>query len=119
MSNLTKIVPSLLSRDLVATARFYEGLGFCVAGGSAERGWIELKRDAAVLQFYAEPPVGTPDQPVLSGTIYVHLDGVDALAAEWAGRVAFEWGPETMEYGMREFAIRDPSGYLLAFAAPA
>jgi len=119
MSSLTKIVPSLLSRDLVVTARFYEGLGFSIVGGSAECGWIELKRDAAVLQFYADPPVGTPDQPILSGTIYIHLDGVDALAAEWAGRIAFEWGPETMEYGMREFAIRDPNGYLFAFAAPA
>ncbi len=26
-----------------------------------------------------------------------------------------EWGPEEMPYGMLEFAIRDPNGYLLSF----
>lgn len=119
MTELSKVIPSLLSRDLAATARFYEGLGFCIAGGSAENGWIEVQRDAAVLQFYADPPIGTPDAPIMSGTIYFYVDSVDALAAEWSGRVAFVWGPETMDYGMREFAVRDPDGYLLAFAAPA
>lgn len=114
-----KLVPSLLSRDLAATAHFYEALGFCVAGGSVSSGWVELRRAAVVLQFYAEPPVGTPDAPIMSGTLYIHMDSIDALAAEWKQRVAFEWGPEVMDYGMREFAIRDPSGYLLAFAAPA
>ena len=29
-----------------------------------------------------------------------------------------EWGPEQMPYGMVEFAIKDPSGYLLSFGQP-
>jgi hypothetical protein len=31
----------------------------------------------------------------------------------------FAWGPEVMEYGMREFGVRDPNGYFLAFTEPA
>lgn len=113
-----RIVPSLLARDLAETVRFYEALGFVRCGEGVDTSWIELRRDELVLQFYADPPAGTPNAPIMSGTIYVHADGVDALAEEWRDRLSFEWGPETMDYGMREFAFRDPNGYLIAFAAP-
>lgn len=113
-----KVVLSLFTPDLAATARFYEALGFVLCGEGVDTGWIELRRGELVLQFYADAPLGTPDTPIMSGTIYVHADGVDALAEEWRDRLKFEWGPETMEYGMREFAFRDPNGYLIAFAAP-
>lgn len=114
-----RVVPSLLSRNLESTEHFYTALGFVRTGGSSLSGWVELRRDTFVLQFYAEPPVGTPTTPIMSGTVYCHLESINELASEWAGRVSFEWGPETMDYGMREFAIRDPDGYLIAFAAPA
>jgi hypothetical protein len=78
-----------------------------------------VRRDNATLQFYASPPIGTPEHPIMSGTIYLHCDSIDELVAAWSGQVPFEWGPEAMEYGLREFAVRDPDGYLLAFAAPA
>ncbi len=32
--------------------------------------------------------------------------------------VSPEWGPEEMPYGMHEFAIKDPNGYLLSFGQP-
>lgn len=113
-----RITPSLLARDLEATMRFYEGLGFSVSGGGVDVRWIELARDGAVLQFFADPPVGTSVEPVMSGTIYFYPESVVALAAEWA-HLKFEWGPEVMDYGMREFGIRDPNGYFLAFTEPA
>jgi hypothetical protein len=33
-------------------------------------------------------------------------------------RVAAEWGPEQMSYGLTEFAIKDPDGYFLSFGEP-
>ena len=39
-----------------------------------------------------------------------------ALHARVAGSVAIEWGPEVYHYGCREFAIKDPNGYVLAFS---
>jgi hypothetical protein len=37
------------------------------------------------------------------------------LRASIQDRCTAEWGPEEMPYGMLEFAIRDPDGYLLSF----
>jgi uncharacterized glyoxalase superfamily protein PhnB len=116
---MSKVLLSLLSLDLDATRAFYERLGFCLSAGATHSGWIELSRNAAVIQFYQDPPIGTPAAPSMSGTIYVQVDEVDTLAAALAESSVFEWGPETMDYGMREFAMRDPNGYLLAFTSPA
>jgi hypothetical protein len=54
---------------------------------------------------------------VCSGTFYIFPENVTALADELQGKVEFAWGPEVMDYGMREFAIKDPNGYFIAFAA--
>ncbi|MGH6951888.1 MAG: VOC family protein [Vitreimonas sp.] len=113
---------SLLAHDLAETERFYASLGFVLCGEGVETGWIEVRLDDLALQFYADPPVGTPKAPIMSGTIYVHtetIETIETLASRWKDRVAFEWGPETMDYGMRELAFCDPNGYLIAFAAPA
>ena len=58
-------------------------------------------------------------EPALAGAIYCYPDDVDALAEEYKGKVDFEFGPQTMIYGMREFGVRDPNGYLLIFGAEA
>ena len=118
----TRLVPALLVRDLARTLEFYARLGF-VRSGSHPEGeaptWAEVRRDGVVLQFHTDAPVGTPPEPVCSGTFYVYPESVEALAAELRGVVEFAWGPEVMDYGMREFAVRDPDGYLLAFGEPA
>jgi hypothetical protein len=48
--------------------------------------------------------------------LYVFPQNVDTLAKELRGKVPFLWGPEETEFGVFEFAIRDPDGYVLAFA---
>ena len=60
---------------------------------------------------------------------FIHQEGTAAFAAQcepwealtrvvvWSEQSA-EWGPEDMSYGMREFAIKDPDGYLLSFGQP-
>lgn len=115
-------MPSLLVGDLDATLEFYRRLGFRVSGVDPDRAapsWAEVTRDGVVIQFYTDPPVGTPTAPTMSGTLYLETDDVAALAAELGNSVAFAWGPEIMDYGMHEFGIRDPDGYLIAFTQPA
>ena len=114
MSN--RIVPALLTRDMKTTLQFYTALGFQVAGGDD---WAEVGRNGVALQFHSTPPVGTPEQPMMSGTLYFYIGDVDALATEFAGKATFEWGPEVMPYGVKEFGLRDPNGYYLAFAEEA
>jgi hypothetical protein len=107
-----KLVLSLLARNLTETRSFYETIGFRHCGGDDAAGWIELSFGGAVLQFYRDPPIGTLPAPSLSGTIYVHVEDIDALSGSISKHVPLEWGPETMDYGMREVAVRDPNGYL-------
>ncbi len=117
-----KPVPSLLARDLEVTLAFYERLGFARTGVFPDDGpptWGEVTRDGISLQFYSDPPHGTPTEPICSGTLYVNANDVLALAEELRGYAPFAWGPEVMDYGMREFAVKDPNGYFLAFTEPA
>lgn len=119
----SRIVLALLVRDMAETLAFYRRLGFLVTGAhpcDESPTWSEVQRDGITLQFHTEPPCGSPHQsPVCSGTFYFYPDDVESLAAEWRELVEFEWGPEVMEYGMREFGIQDPNGYYLAFTEPA
>jgi uncharacterized glyoxalase superfamily protein PhnB len=56
------------------------------------------------------------DPPAFTGTIYFRVAGVDAIYAKVKDRAEIVWPLEEQEYGTREFGIRDPDGYLLAFA---
>jgi uncharacterized glyoxalase superfamily protein PhnB len=48
--------------------------------------------------------------------IYVYADDVEALHAELAERGAtLLHEPTDQAYGLREFRVRDPHGYILAF----
>ncbi len=117
-----RIVPALLVRDMGQTLSFYRKLGFEVTGchpDAAAAEWAEVRRDSVVLQFHTDPPIGTPREPVCSGTFYIYPESVAALAGELRDKVEFAWGPEVMDYGMHEFGIRDPNGYYLAFTEPA
>lgn len=118
----SRLVPALLTKDMAATLGFFERLGFRLTGCDTDRAtatWAEVQRDDVVFQFHTEPPHGTPTEPVCSGTFYVSPARVSELAEEYqAAGIPFAWGPEVMEYGMNEFAIRDPNGYFIAFSEP-
>ncbi len=96
MSELKRIVPSLLVRDMAETLSFYRKLGFVVSGhnGNGASGWAEVHRGAVAIQFYTDPPHGTPTEPVCSGTFYVFSSDIDVLAEEFRGNVEFAWGLE-------------------------
>ncbi len=118
-----RIVPSLLVSDMRRTLEFYvEKLGFTQTGYfpiESDPEWTELRRDEVAIHFHTEAPHSTRNIPSCSGTLYFYPESVEALAAEWQGKVPFVWGPEVTDYGMREFGLRDPNGYYLAFTEPA
>jgi catechol 2,3-dioxygenase-like lactoylglutathione lyase family enzyme len=117
-----RILPCLLVTDMRRTLDFYiEVLGFTQTGYypiESDPIRTEVRRDGVALLFYTESNRGLGDKPAQSGLLYVFPQSVDALAREFRGKVPFLWGPEETESGVREFAIRDPSGYVLAFAEP-
>ena len=112
------VIPCLRAADMAETIDFYERLGFHVAGRFHQDGeiaWCEVARDSARIHFHAFDHPEMPAVPVMSGVLYFRPDDVLALAAEWKDKVLFYWGPEIMQYGWREFAFRDPNGYIIAF----
>jgi catechol 2,3-dioxygenase-like lactoylglutathione lyase family enzyme len=116
------IVPSLLTTDLEQTLQFYGRLGFDVSGRNADGGdatWAEVCWADVRLQFYTDPPPGTPTQPGCSGTLYVGpVDVLERAAVIRRAGIPPAWGPELMDYGMREVAVQDPNGYFVAFTEP-
>lgn len=117
-----RLVPALLVRDMGETLDFYRKLGFRLTGCHPDEShptWAEVQRDLVTLQFHTDPPSGTPPTPVCSGTFYLFPASVMDLAEELRGKVELAWGPEVMDYGMREFAVQDPNGYYVAFTEPA
>lgn len=116
-----RLVPALLVKDMAETLAFHGKLGFAVTGCHPDQlraAWADVTRDGVVLQFHSEPSCQTPPAPVCSGTIHFHPGSVGAMADKLRGKIEFTWGPEVMDYGLRELAVQDPSGYHLAFTEP-
>jgi catechol 2,3-dioxygenase-like lactoylglutathione lyase family enzyme len=117
------IIPSLFAPDLPTSIAFYtDVLGFQKTGAyPPDSGpvWVEMTLPGGDvptrLWLFSGPMKGRPS-PAMSGTIYVLVDDVDALAKRLAGKADFLWGPQDMDYGLREFGVEDPNGYILAFA---
>ena len=117
---LTGVTPRLPVTDLGRTIAFYTRLlGFQVSVRWPERTptFAILDRDAVSLGFF------TPDAhrgQVTIGTVDLYLGADDVLGLHTAikDQVPVEWGPEVYFYGRREFAVRDPDGYLLIFTEP-
>jgi len=108
------LTPMLHTASIDTTRSWYESmLGFrCVA---QEAGWCRLVRDNVAIMFMENDHLGPPHA---TATQYIYVDDVMALFDTLAGRCAVAWGPEKMPYGMLEFAIKDPNGYLLSFGQP-
>jgi catechol 2,3-dioxygenase-like lactoylglutathione lyase family enzyme len=115
----TSAVPILPSRDLGETLAFYERLGFERRGADySVWNYLIIGRGGAELHFYGQPDV---DPLTTSSGCYLRVDDADALHAEWdAVGVPTDpsngsrlMPPVTTDYGMREFALVDPSGNLV------
>jgi uncharacterized glyoxalase superfamily protein PhnB len=126
MPHFKKLTPNLVVADVSRSLAFYvDVLGFTRAMtvpdeapfvfASVSAGPIEIffnDRAAAVAEYpvFADRPIGA------SATLFVEVEGIDALHARLDGAVAIVMPLVTQWYGLREFAIADPDGYLITFA---
>jgi hypothetical protein len=78
--------------------------------------FVILDRDDVSVQFYVPESCA----PSVGGEAVLNFEVDDALAVHRLveGRLNVEWGPEVYWYGRREFAVRDPNGYLVIFSEP-
>jgi catechol 2,3-dioxygenase-like lactoylglutathione lyase family enzyme len=117
-------VPILPSRDLLETLAFYERLGFENRGAPPEEwDYLIIGRGGIVLHFIAAPDT---DPLTTSSTCFVFVSDADALHHEWhqigvpydATTGSRLVAPVDTDYGMREFAVVDPSGNLIRVGSP-
>jgi len=115
-----RVLPCLFVSDMRRSLDFYlDVLGFTQTGYypiESEPIRTEVRRDDVALILYTEPRRGGDLPPAFTGALYMFPKGIETLADELRGHVPFAWGPEDTDFGIREFAIRDPDGYTLVFA---
>jgi uncharacterized glyoxalase superfamily protein PhnB len=114
-----RLTPMLRTPDLPGTLAFYRDvLGFGLASGALEQGWLALRRDGAELMLSGMNDHEGDTVPGFTGSLYLEVADVDALWDAVRDRARICYTPETFAYGMREFAVYDNNGYLLQFGTP-
>ncbi len=118
MTRILSIMPVLRVADLQRSIDWYVGVLRFHAGdrltndGGGENCFLQAGDVELLLSTGSH--LGGP--PSFTGTLYFRVVGVDALYEKVRGRPEIVWPLERMEYGTREFGIRDPDGYTLGFA---
>ena len=124
-SQLHFLSPILWTKDLEATASFYESvLGF--KKKTQLPNFVALKRDHVEIMFVlpTQEPEDCKDpnnkeeffpKPAMTGTIYIFTEKVDDLWEALKDKVKVTCSIGDREYLMRDFAILDNNGYELVF----
>jgi uncharacterized glyoxalase superfamily protein PhnB len=114
---LNRVVPMLWVENIEQTVAFYRDvLGFDCAGQL--EGWACLANHEVELMI-SLPNQHEPFEKLgFTGSLYFQPDDVDLLWDDLKGKVPVVYPIENFTYGMREFAIRDNSGYILQFGKP-
>ena len=121
---LKRAVPNMVVSDVERSHKFYRDmLEFeTVQTVPPDKGpfvFVDVKRGGVELFLNARPPEGPMSkvQPGGGISLYIEVQEVEELAKKIEGRGSKLAIPlHTEFYGMREFAINDPDGYLLIFA---
>jgi uncharacterized glyoxalase superfamily protein PhnB len=111
---LLNVTPMLTVTSIDDAVRFYRDiLEFKCLGRMNQ--WACLGKDGVDVMF-ALPNAHLPfEKSLLTGSLYLYTDDVDQWWEKLKDRCVVEYPIENFSYGMREFAIRDNSGYLLQF----
>ncbi len=112
---LTALTPMIWVENLEESINFYKDiLGFEI-DGSSDNNWVKIKKDVVKLML-ALPNANIPfDKPIFTGSIYLYTKNVDEIWEKLKDKTEVVYPLEITEYGMKEFAIYDNSGYLLQF----
>ena len=126
MPQFKKLTPNLVVDSVERSVAFYvDTLGFergmtvpdapplvfaSVTSGSVEVFFNDAATAVKELPIFTGKPIGA------TGTLFIEVDGVDALHDRLKPTVKIVMPIVTQFYGMREFAFEDPDGYVITFA---
>jgi lactoylglutathione lyase len=125
-SSFKKLTPNLLVANVERSLAFYvDVLGFergmtvpdqsPFVFASLTSGPVELFINDAATAI-AEYPAFAGRPLGATGTMYIEVEGVDALHDRLKPAVKVVMPLVTQFYGAREFAVEDPDGYVITFA---
>ncbi len=118
MMRFKHFVPVLFVRDMREAVDYYTG-HFCFAvcwRGPADGGGENCMLGLGDVHLMFTTGTHLGDRPQFSGTLYLDMEGVDVLYEKVKDRVSILWPLEVMDYGQKEFGVRDCNGYNLAFS---
>jgi catechol 2,3-dioxygenase-like lactoylglutathione lyase family enzyme len=123
---LTKLTPNLVVSDVERSAGFYRDvLGFTVETTvpAAAPYVFAIVRSGPVEIFLNAPEPANAEYPALRGrplggsfTMYIEVVGIERAHEELKDLVPVVMPLESKWYGVTEFAITDPDGYIITFA---
>ena len=104
----------LYTDDIKASIDFYtKYLGFSCKAHVEEWDWASLEKDEVEIMLSRPGNFSSYHGPKFSGSLYMNTDSVDELWEKLKDDVNIVYPIETMDYGMREFAISDNNGYVI------
>jgi uncharacterized glyoxalase superfamily protein PhnB len=126
MPHFKKLTPNLVVASVERSLAFYVNtLGFergmtvpdaspfvfaSVTSGPVEMFFNDAAAAVKEYPAFSGKPIGA------TGTLFIEVDGVDALHDRLKSTVKIVMPLVTQFYGTREFAIEDPDGYVVTFA---
>jgi uncharacterized glyoxalase superfamily protein PhnB len=126
MPAFQSLTPNLVVSDVARSVNFYRDvLGFSIVTTVPEaepfvfvwlqRGDVQVFINAQHAAAAEYPEIAAT---VTSGswTMFIVTDAVDELHGALSGKARVVMPLETKFYGMREFAISDPDGFVITFA---
>ena len=123
---LNKLTPNLVVSDVARSMAFYrDRLGFEVETTVPDAApyVFAIVRSGQVQIFLNAPEPATEEYPSfkdrqLGGTftMYIEVTGIERIYDELKALVPIRVSLETKWYGVAEFVVADPDGYLITFA---
>jgi lactoylglutathione lyase len=126
MPSFKKLTPNLVVANVERSLAFYvDTLGFArgmtvpeqspfvfasVTSGSIEIFFNDAATASKEYPSFAGKPIGA------TGTMFIEMEGIDAFHEAVKPKAKITMPIVTQFYGMREFAIEDPDGYVITFA---
>ena len=124
--NATKLTPNLIVSSVEKSLAFYEGvLGFARAMTVPEQSpFVFASVTSGPIEiFFNDRSTVAKESPQFAGkalgggnTMFIEVTDVDGYHEGVKDRVKMLLPIVTQWYGMREFAIEDPDGYVITFA---
>jgi lactoylglutathione lyase len=123
---LNKLTPNLVVSNVERSAAFYRGhLGFAIettVPDAAPYVFVIL-RSGPVQIFLNAPEPAVEEYPAMKGrplggtfTMFIAVTGIAGVYDELKAQIPIVAPLETKWYGVAEFVVADPDGYLITFA---